>query len=79
MQAHESAMRLLLYRSLAESVTLPPDQRWRTIELDATFDDITDGAAIIKRQGDIPTGSLVHLVDTGNVDAWSLDLKVTKQ
>jgi hypothetical protein len=85
---------LLAYRSLPANQTLPADQRWRSIELEADVFgdlDLTTGqgvAAAIRRVNDravsnvepIPVGSQVYMIDTEMVEvpSWDLNLTVTQ-
>lgn len=85
-------MLLLHHRTLPDNQTLPVDQRWRTLELDSSFNDLDlstpqgIGAAIKRiNEGQVsnvepfPYGSMIYLTDTDKQDHWSLKLSVTKE
>jgi hypothetical protein len=85
-------MLLIHYRSLPANVSLPIDQRWRTVELDpvefpgldfttpqglvAGIRRINDG--LIANVEPFPHGSSVYLTNTDIADHWNLALTITK-
>lgn len=85
-------MLIMHYHSSPDGVTVPIDQRWRTVELDpAVFTglDLTvpQGiAAAIRRINDgkipdirpFPHGVSVYLTDTDTANHWDLALTITK-
>jgi hypothetical protein len=85
-------MLLLLCRTLPDNVSLPVDQRWRSVELDPEVFpglDLTVSqgvAAAVRRVVDgqvpnvapFPHGADVQLVDTDRLDRWTVALTVTK-
>lgn len=86
-------MLLLHYRTLLPEQSLPVDQRWRTVELDAeVFDglDLSQAqgiAAAIRRvnEGKVPNvepfapDAEIFLTDLDKADSWEMAMTVTKK